>query len=409
MRFSIHTKSLPGMAVPEMAYKKYKPKFVIFFLFLVSCLNQEPAGQPPIQTGAEQTQKYFPLLNDKRVALVGNHTSRIGNMHLADTMLSAGINLVKIFTPEHGFRGTSDAGEIVNTEVDPVSGLPVVSLYGARKKPTSADLEGIDVLIFDIQDVGVRFYTYISTLHYVMEACAENGIRLIITDRPNPNGNYIDGPVLDTAFRSFVGMHPVPVVHGLTGGEFARMINGEGWLKNGIKCSLEVITCHNYKHSDPWVPSVPPSPNLPNIQSIRLYPSLCFFEGTPVSLGRGTDFPFQFFGHPKLSGSFVFTPESRVGAVNPPLKGQECKGKDLRNFQPVSGIFDKIELQWLIEAYQQYEPKSEFFTSYFAKLAGTDELRLQIERGLSADEIRKSWVQQLEDYRILRERYLLYD
>lgn len=382
---------------------------ILLLLILVCSGSCTPSMETSrILTGAEQTDAYLPILHGKRIALVANHTSLLNNQHLADTLLSLKVNLIKIFSPEHGFRGKMDAGQLVPNSKDTVTGLPVVSLYGNHKKPLPADLEGVDLIVYDIQDVGVRFYTYHSTLHYVMEAAAESGVPLLLLDRPNPNGNYIDGPVLDTAFRSFVGMHPVPVVHGMTSGEYAAMINGEGWLNNKIECDLTVIPCKNYKHSDIWIPMVPPSPNLPNIQAIRLYPSLCLFEGTVVSLGRGTDFPFQVYGHPLLGKGFCFTPESRPGAsVEPPLKGQLCCGEDLRDYRPQSGEFDRIELKWVIKAYQEIGSTG-FFNSYFNKLAGNSLLRTQIEQGFSVEEIRAEWQEDLRAFSILREKYLLY-
>src|SRR5690606_13033265 len=326
--------------------------------WLVQCADRRPVTtpeEPPkLEVGAVQFDRYLPLLEGKRVALVVNHTSLAGDVHLADTLKSRGVNLVKIFAPEHGFRGTADPGEHIEDGVDRKLGLPVVSLYGNNRKPTSEQLTDVDVAVFDIQDVGTRFYTYISTLHYVMEACAENGKKVIVLDRPNPN-SYVDGPVLDTAFRSFVGMHPIPVVHGLTVGELARMINGEGWLAGGRTCELEVILVNGWSRNDFYSCPVRPSPNLPNDQAIRLYPSLCFFEGTVISVGRGTQTPFQVIGNPLLVGmEYHFTPVSIEGMMkNPPFENQVCYGLDLRNV-PVER---RLNLQYVIDMYKAYPDK----------------------------------------------------
>ena len=323
-------------------------------------------------------------------------------------MISKDISVKKVFAPEHGFRGTADAGEHVKDGIDSKTGVPLISLYGSNKKPNQQQLKDIDVVVFDIQDVGARFYTYISTLHYVMEACAEAGIYLIVLDRPNPNGHYIDGPILENEHQSFVGMHPVPVVHGLTIGEYAQMINGEGWLKNNVKCELRVIKMRHYTHQTPYSLPIKPSPNLPNDQAINLYPSLCFFEGTFINAGRGTEMQFQIFGAPSLPASkytFEYTPQANEGAKNPKFKGQLCHGKDLRNEPRLS----KINLEWLIEAYNANGKKSGFFNSFFVKLAGTEKLQKQIEQGLSAEEIRDSWKEGLENFKEIRKKYLLYE
>ncbi len=356
-----------------------------------------------ILTGAESIQEYGPRLLDKRVALVANKSSRIGNVHLVDSLRSYGVDLVKIFAPEHGFRSNADAGEHINNEIDEKTGIPIVSLYGKNKKPSPEILKGIDLVIYDIQDVGVRFYTYISTLHYLMEACAELDIPVLVLDRPNPNGDYVDGPVLDTAFKSFVGMHPVPVVYGMTVGEYAQMINGEGWLKGGIQCDLTIQPCKNYKRTMRYELPVKPSPNLPNYRSIRLYPSLCFFEGTTVSVGRGTAFPFQVFGAPYLKGDFSFIPKSGPGSKYPKHENKPCFGADLRE----GSTMQSLNLDWLISAYKQ-QPK-DFFNSFFEKLAGTNELRKQLENGLSVEEIRASWKEDLKRFIVLRSRYLVYE
>jgi len=367
-----------------------------------------------IVPGADRYDQYKHLIEGKSIAIAANQTSMVGNVHLVDYLLSNGVDIrkiMKIFSPEHGFRGWADAGETIFDRKDTITGLPVISLYGSHFKPSPDDLQGIDVVIFDIQDVGVRFYTYISTLHYVMEACAESNIRCIVLDRPNPNGFYCDGNVLDTANRSFVGMHPVPIVYGMTIGEYALMINGEGWLKNGIKCNLTVIKCKNYTHKSFYELPVRPSPNLPNQTSVYLYPSICFFEGTNISIGRGTPFPFQVYGSPLLPDKgFSFIPESTEGARNPILLGVKCYGTDLR-----SAIKDKIvpspkvNLEWVIDGYRNYPQKDKFFIPYFDVLAGGSVLREQIQRGMTPDQIRRSWKPGLTEFRKIRQKYLLYD
>jgi uncharacterized protein YbbC (DUF1343 family) len=352
-----------------------------------------------------QFERYLPLLDAKRVALVVNHTSMVGNVHLADTLKARGVNLVKIFAPEHGFRGTADPGEHVEDGIDRKLGLPVISLYGNNRKPTPEQLEDVDVVVFDIQDVGTRFYTYISTLHFVMEACAESKKEVVVLDRPNPNA-YVDGPVLDTAFRSFVGMHPIPVVHGLTVGELAQMINGEGWLSGGLQCELEVIPVTGWSRDEFYSCPVRPSPNLPNDQAIRLYPSLCFFEGTVISVGRGTQTPFQVIGNPTLVDMpYHFTPVSIEGMMkNPPFENQVCYGIDLRN----TPVERRLNLQYVIDMYKAYPDKKNFFTPYFNTLAGGTTLRKQIEDGVPEGTIRESWQAGLEEYQQMREKYLLY-
>ncbi len=361
--------------------------------------------------GCERIEEYIPLIRGKNVGIVANHSTLIQGKHLVDSLLSIGVAITKIYCPEHGFRGEGEAGELINNHLDTKTGLPVISLYGKSRKPSLVDLEGIDIILFDMQDVGVRYYTYISTMHYVMEACAENGIPIIVLDRPNPNGFYVDGPMLDTNFRSFVGMHPVPVVHGMTIGEFAQMINGEGWLANKIKCNLTVIPCLNYTHDSTYTLPIRPSPNLPNQTSIYLYPSLGFFEGTVVSIGRGTDFPFQVFGHSDFPETgFGFTPESRPGASkNPPLLGQQCNGYDLREYSEDFFLANRgINLQWLLFAYQSFPEKGKFFNSYFNLLAGGKILREQIEKGLDENTIRESWKSDVEIFTKIRSKYLLY-
>ena len=383
-------------------------KIVLTFsvsVFLITARAQE------ILPGARLMSNYLPLVQGKRVAVVANHTTLVGSKHLVDTLLSVGVTVKKIFSPEHGFRGDIEAGELIGNYTDKVTGLPVISLYGGSKKPKPADLSDVDVLIFDLQDVGVRFYTYISTMHYVMEACAENNKPLIILDRPNPNGFYVDGPVLDTAYRSFVGMHPVPLVHGMTIGEFAQMINGEGWLKGKIQCNLTVIPCKGYNHSMTTALPVRPSPNLPNHLSILLYPSLGLFEGTVVSVGRGTDYPFQVFGFPNFPDKgFRYIPvEKRGASLNPPYKGKPVYGIDLRDYS-VNYFLDRREiiLDWLIYSYNNYPEKDKFFNNFFNLLAGTSVLRQQIENGLTPSEIRATWQPALEQFKLLRKKYLLY-
>lgn len=360
--------------------------------------------------GSYQIGLYRNMIEGKSVAVVANQTSMVGQIHLVDNLLSIGINISVIFSPEHGFRNMADAGEMIGNSKDPDTGISLISLYGTHLKPTTEDLKEIDVVIFDIQDVGTRFYTYISTLHYILEACAENHIKCLVLDRPNPNGFYFDGNILDTAYSSFVGMDPVPVVHGMTVGEYAVMINGEGWLKGGIKCDLTVIKCKNYDHKTYYTLPVKPSPNLPNQNSIYLYPSICFFEGTTISLGRGTLFPFQIYGSPELPDKgFSFIPESVPGAKNPPLLGVKCYGTDLRDATQKRLVpVPRLNLGWVIDAYNQFPQKEKFFTSYFDVLAGGPVLREQIQKGMTAEQIRRTWKEGLERFSKIREKYLLY-
>lgn len=366
----------------------------------------------PLMTGAQQTDKYFPILQNKNIVLVVNQTSVIGGTHLVDTLVKSGIKISKIFAPEHGFRGTADAGEKVKNGKDAATGIPLISLYGKHKKPLPEDLKNIDLVVFDIQDVGARFYTYISTMSYVMEACAEQNIPFLALDRPNPNGHFIDGPILEKSFSSFVGLHPVPVVHGMTVGEYARMVNGEKWLKNGVQCDLMVTSCTGYDHEKFYALPVKPSPNLPNMKSIYLYPSLCFFEGTTVNAGRGTDKQFQVFGDPKSTvGDFNYTPTSRPGAKYPKHEGKVCNGYDLSNLELIYlQKQSKLNLTYLMDFYQNYPDKKSFFlaNNFFDKLAGTDALRKAIIAGKTEAEIRESWQVKLEEYRVMREQYLLY-
>lgn len=381
---------------------------IVFTGFAHSCT----AADQKVVTGAERASEYLPLLRDRMVAVVANQTSLVGDRHLIDTLLALGVEVTTIFAPEHGFREMASAGATVTDGVDELTGVRIVSLYGNRNyKPRPSDMADIDIVIFDIQDVGARFYTYISTMHYVMEACAENGKSCLVFDRPNPNGHFVDGPLLEPAFRSFVGMHPVPVVHGMTTGEYALMINGEGWLAGGVQCDLTIIGCVNYTHSTEYVLPVRPSPNLPNQTSVCLYPSLCFFEGTNISVGRGTPWPFQVAGAPELEGmcDFSFTPRELAGAASPLHRDRLCFGIDLRDASEKGLVpMSTLDLSWLIELWNLYPDKENFFKSYFDTLAGTASLRKQIEAGMKAGEIRASWQADLQRYKAMREKYLLY-
>ena len=378
---------------------------------VLSCSHSPVAEN--ILTGAERTELYLPLLEGKSIGIVANQTSVIGDIHLVDSLMSvkdAGILIRKVFCPEHGFRGEAEAGLIIEDGTDAKTGLPVVSLYGSNRKPPAEVLEDLDLVIFDIQDVGARFYTYISTLFYVMQACAEQNKELILLDRPNPNGFYVDGPVLDTSFRSFVGMHAVPVVYGMTIGEYGQMINGEGWLGRGLECDLTVIPCLNYDHTKLYELPVSPSPNLPTMNSIYLYPSTCFFEGTVISEGRGTAFPFETFGHPLLENAeFTYVPESIPGkSTRPKLEGETCRGMDLRHLRNSTSRDTQLNLSWLLFAYENFPDKDGFFIPYFEKLAGTAELRRQIREGWTEEKIRASWSDELDVFKLIRKKYLLY-
>ncbi|GAA4049254.1 DUF1343 domain-containing protein [Flavobacterium chungnamense] len=359
-----------------------------------------------IKTGADRYTFYLPLLKEKKIGVITNQTGILSNnVHLVDFLIENKISIQKIFAPEHGFRGTADAGEHIIDGKDSRTDLPIISLYGNNKKPKPEQLIGIDVMIFDLQDVGARFYTYISSLHYIMEACAENNIELMILDRPNPNGTIVDGPILEKEFTSFVGMHPIPLLHGMTIGEYGRMINGEKWLKNGIQCNLKVIHCADYNREMNYSLPVKPSPNLPNNQSINLYASLCLFEGTNVSVGRGTEMQFQIYGSPFLPKSdFSFTPIPNFGAKEPIYKNQLCYGENLTSIPKVN----QLELKWLIKAYNSTLDKSKFFNDFFTKLAGTKKLQHQIIDGVSEIEIRKSWEKGLNDFKEMRKKYLIY-
>ena len=376
---------------------KIKQIFLLFSLLLSVFSSSQ------IKVAAERTNIYIPILQQQKVAIVGNQSSMIKNTHLVDSLLSRKVNIVKVFSPEHGFRGTADAGAKIEDGTDVKTGLQIISLYGKNKKPTPQQLQGIDIILFDIQDVGARFYTYISTLHYVMEAAGENNIKVIVLDRPNPNGYYVDGPIREKGFESFVGMHPIPIVHGMTIGEYAKMINGENWIST--KCDLTVIEMEYYTHQSSYDLPIKPSPNLPNSRSVNLYPSLCLFEGTTVSIGRGTDYPFQHFGAPYLQSSYSFTPKSGAGSKNPKHKNTECFGADLR-FQ--ENYLTAINLNWLIFCYNNSDNKEKFFNNFFDKLAGTDKLRLQIIEGGNSKEIKESWKKGLEEFKKIRKKYLLY-
>ena len=363
-------------------------------------------AQTKIVTGADQWESYKEILGQKNIGVVAHQASLVhSKTHLIDTLLSLKVSIKKVFAPEHGFRGNADAGERVEDQKDNKTGLPILSLYGSNKKPSKESLEGISIMLFDLQDVGVRFYTYLSTLHYVMEACAENGISLIILDRPNPNAHYTDGPILEKDCKSFVGMHPVPIVSGMTIGEYAKMINGERWLNGGIQCDLTIIPLKNYTHQTIFELALRPSPNLPNAQSIALYPSLCLLEPTVISIGRGTEMQFQIYGHPKIPKTlFSFIPQPNYGAKNPKLKGQLCHGIDLRNYERPK----KIELQWLIQAYLNFPDKKLFFKKGFYRIAGNKKLQKQLAQGMNEQQIRKTWEKDLEKFKQIRKKYLIY-
>lgn len=374
--------------------------FILFFQLSNSVFSQE------IIQGAERVEYYFNKLNDKKIAIIANNTSVIktskGSTHIIDTLIARGLSINKIFSPEHGFLGDKDDGE--KFENDFYNNIEIISLYGGNRKLKDEDIEDIDIIIFDIQDVGVRFYTYLSTLHYAMQSAARKNKKFIIMDRANPNSFYIDGPILDLKNSSFIGLHPVPIVYGMTIGEYGLMINGEGWLENNLKVDLEVIKLKNYNHKLKYEPPIRPSPNLPNIQSIYLYPSLAFLEKTEVSVGRGTTIQFQIYGHPDFKGDFSFTPQPNFGSQYPKLKGVLSYGEDLRNYK----TSNMIELKWLINSFTQINDKNNFFRSDFDKLSGTSNLKKQIIEGLSESEIRDSWKEGLEKFKKIRKKYLLY-
>ena len=397
-----------------ISFKHFKSTYLFLFLLLnLQLISYAQSSKLKIETASARTGLYVNLLKGKNIAVVANQTSVIFKeiykkkqeaRHLVDSLLMLGIEVKKVFAPEHGFRGKADAGEVVKDGFDTKTGLQIISLYGKNKKPSAIQLKGIDIVIFDIQDVGARFYTYISSLHYVMEACAEANIQVIILDRPNPNSHYIDGPVLEAEHTSFVGMHKVPVVYGMTIGEYGKMINGEKWLQNGIQCDLKVIPLKNYNHQTTYSLPIKPSPNLPNDKSINLYPSLCFFEGTNISAGRGTEMQFQVYGSPYVTkSSFTFTPQANEGSKYPKYKNKRCFGEDLRTAKNLQ----KLDLSYVIKAYQQNTAK-EFFNTFFTKLAGTKNLQKQIEQGLSEKQIRRTWEQDLISFKKIRKKYLIY-
>ena len=421
--------------------KKLSLLFILCVL-LTSCKTAKPANyavpaeamvkskvkSTKFMTGADNIPSYFNLLKNKKAGILTNQSGQVSfdysysitdtlnhsqqtgiktaTSHIVDYLVqNSKVDLVKIYAPEHGFRGTADAGELIIDGKDTKTGLPIISLYGNNKKPSKEQLQGIDVMLFDLQDVGARFYTYISSLHYMMEACAENNIELIVLDRPNPNGNIVDGPILEKEHSSFVGMHPIPVMHGMTIGEYALMINGEYWLKDSLQCKVKIVPCENYRREMAYSLPVKPSPNLPNDQAINLYASLCFFEGTNVSIGRGTNKQFQIYGSPFLtSNHYSFTPMPNEGAKDPPWNGRLCCGEDLSEVQKVN----HLELKWLLKAYNETEERAKFFNSYFTKLAGTKKLQHQIEGGMSEAEIRATWKTGIEKFKEMRRKYLIY-
>ena len=377
-----------------------KIKQNIIILLLLSAFG---SNAQQLVLGADRIDEILKTIDNKKIAVVANQTSRVNDVHLVDTLLSLQQKIISVFSPEHGFRGIEDAGAKIDNEIDLKTGLPIISLYGKNKKPTSEQLKEIDVVVFDIQDVGARFYTYISTLHYVLEACGEDKIKVVVLDRPNPNGHYVDGPILEKEFMSFVGMHQIPIVHGMTIGEYAKMIVGEEWIK--FDCNLEIIEMNNYNRNDFYDLPIKPSPNLPNSKSINLYPSLCLFEGTNVSVGRGTNQPFQHFGSPFLNFySYAFQPKSGPGSKFPKHENSTCFGKNLNNYP----YLNSLNLSWLIEAYNKTNNQEDFFNSFFDKLAGSDKLRTQITSGLSDQKIKESWEPGLKEFKKTRAKYLIY-
>lgn len=382
----------------------------LWLALLLLCVGLPGAAQSRVIPGDEQTERYFPLLEGKRIAIFSNHTGMVGDKHLLDLLLENKFNVVAIFSPEHGFRGNADAGEHVSSSTDPQTGVPILSLYdGKLGKPSAASMSKFDLLIVDIQDVGLRFYTYYASMCRLMDACAEHGKQMLILDRPNPNGHYVDGPLLDMRYKSAVGWLPLPVVHGMTLGELARMVNGEGWLPEGRTCDITVIPCRNYTHQTPYRLPVPPSPNLPNMKAVYLYASLCYFEATPVSLGRGTSLPFQVYGHPEMTGyNYSFTPRSLPGAKNPPQKDKLCHGVDLSQLSEEELRHKGIDLSYLIDAYRNLNLGDRFFTSFFEKLMGVAYVRKMIENGRSAEEIEATWADDVARFKQQRKPYLLY-
>lgn len=386
-----------------------KRLFILLCALTSACglFGQEGAD---IRPGDTRLGDYLPLLHGRRVGVLTNHTGVVEGSHIVDTLISCGVNVTAIFAPEHGFRGTYSAGEAVASTRDAYTGVEIISLYGKNRTPRANDVFKTDIVVVDIQDVGLRYYTYLSTLYLMMQICAEVGVPVLVLDRPNPNGMYVDGPILDVAYRSFVGMLPIPIVHGMTLGELARMINGEGWLEGGVKCDLTVVPCLGYRRSMQYTPPIAPSPNLPNLQAIRLYPSLCYFEATPVSVGRGTDFPFQTYGHPQLEGDVEFTPVAKQGARRPPQEGVLCRGVDLREVPLDSLTAEKIDLRYLVGAYKQLGLGNDFFLSnFFEKLVGVGYVREMILAGYTAEQIEAAWEADVEKFKQQRKPYLIYE
>lgn len=386
-------------------------KLLLLWVMLLCCPWLCRAQEERIVPGDEQTSEYFPLLKGKRIALFTNHTGMVGDKHLLDLLVENRFNVTAIFSPEHGFRGNADAGEHVSGSVDRKTGVPILSLYdGKLGKPSEASMRKFDLLVVDIQDVGLRFYTYYASMCRLMDACAEHHLPMLILDRPNPNGHYVDGPILDMKYKSGVGWLPIPVVHGMTLGELARMVNGERWLPQGRTCDVTVIPCLNYTHRSFYRLPIPPSPNLPNMKSVYLYPSTCYFEATPVSLGRGTDRPFQVYGHPDMKGcSYSFTPRSRPGAKNPPQLNKLCHGVDLSHLSEEEIRERGIDLSYLIDAYRNLNIGDRFFRPFFERLIGRDYVRRMIEEGKSADEIKACWKEDVERFKVQRRQYLIYE
>lgn len=385
---------------------------VLCFASLIGCGSAQAAADGGgVTVGAQRTDIYMPHLAGKKVGILANHTALVDGVHLVDTLLALGVDVRTVFAPEHGFRGTADAGEHVATYKDEKTGIDVLSIYGSNKKPPVAEVRKLDAVVFDIQDVGLRYYTYLSSMHYMMESCAEAGVPMIVLDRPNPNGMYVDGPVLEMKNKSFVGMHPIPVVHGMTLGELARMINGEGWLAAGVKCDLTVVPCAGYTHRTRYELPVRPSPNLPNMRSIYLYSSLCFLEGTPVSVGRGTDFPFQVYGHPDMKNhAFTFTPRANDAAKNPPQKDKLCYGTDLRQLPSDEEVIAAgVDLSYVVDCYRTLGMGEKFFTRMFTLLTGVDYVREMIVAGKDAAQIKARWADDVEKFKEQRKPYLLYE
>ena len=398
--------------IPLQLKQEFVVRYVQFVIYLLAAMVAGAKTGGKILPAAETPAAYLPMLQGKRVAVVINQTSLANGMLLPDLLVSKGVNVKRIFVPEHGFRGREDAGAHIHNAIDSTTGLQIVSLYGKNKKPGAEQIEDIDVMVYDLQDVGVRFYTYISTMEYCMEACAESGKQFIVLDRPNPNGFYVDGPVLEPEYKSFVGMQCIPIVYGMTAGEYAQMLKGERWINGAEKLALEVVTCTNYDHSKKYRLPVPPSPNLRTMEAIYAYPSLCLFEGTAISMGRGTDKPFRQYGCPEFKGkfSYSFTPASMPGAKNPPYEGKQCFGELVAGTEKeiLSTTDKRVRLHWLINAYKIYPRKLKFFTPFFRSLSGTENLKKQVEGGLSEKEIRVSWQPALDNFRMVRKKYLLY-